>query len=174
MNSKPPSLALRILCACRRRQIQFPSFTNCLVMALSGSKTEKQPRRRQAGASARANFDISAWRDRNLHKLNTAVAALYQRTIVELILRQKHIQDTHDGRHIPLTVDPDHALFDPHRGHSYISNSIRTSRYTVWDFVPKQLLFQFSRVGNFYFLCVGVPQMVCCLALSTTPLRALY
>jgi phospholipid-translocating ATPase len=30
----------------------------------------------------------------------------------------------------------------------------------VWDFIPKQLFFQFTRVGNFYFLCVGIPQMV--------------
>ncbi|KAK1252242.1 hypothetical protein MKX08_003429 [Trichoderma sp. CBMAI-0020] len=48
-------------------------------------------------------------------------------------------------------------LTDVRHGQAYISNSIRTSRYTVWDFLPKQLFFQFSGIGNFYFLCVGIP-----------------
>ncbi|PHH70133.1 hypothetical protein CDD82_7310 [Ophiocordyceps australis] len=78
---------------------------------------------------------------------------------------------THTGadsgsRQIPLAIDHATPLLDARRGRSYVSNKIRTSRYTVWDFVPKQLLFQFSRVGNFYFLCVGIPQMVP--GLSTT------
>ncbi|CAI4217136.1 unnamed protein product [Parascedosporium putredinis] len=59
-----------------------------------------------------------------------------------------------------------HPLTDDRRGRSYIDNSIRTARYTVIDFFPKQLIFQFSRIGNFYFLCVGVPQTIP--GLSTT------
>ncbi|GAO18111.1 hypothetical protein UVI_02020100 [Ustilaginoidea virens] len=72
------------------------------------------------------------------------------------------------ARHIPLAVElqQQHPLTDPRRGRAYVSNNVRTSRYTVWDFVPKQLLFQFTRVGNFYFLCVGVPQTIP--GLSTT------
>ena len=64
------------------------------------------------------------------------------------------------GRCIQLQAQREHPLVDAHRGQPYISNNIRTSRYTVWDFIPKQLFFQFSRIGNFYFLCVGIPQMV--------------
>lgn len=94
-----------------------------------------------------------------------AAKALYQATVVELILRRKHIQASADGRHIPLAIEHDKPLIDTRRGHSYISNDVRTSRYTVWDFIPKQLFFQFSRVGNFYFLCVGIPQMVCAFSL---------
>ncbi|KAK4081955.1 hypothetical protein Purlil1_11456 [Purpureocillium lilacinum] len=99
-------------------------------------------------------------------RVKDAAVALYQATVVELILRQKHIQASKDGRAIPLAIEHDKPLVDTRRGHAYVSNDVRTSRYTVWDFIPKQLIFQFSRVGNFYFLCVGVPQMIP--GLSTT------
>ncbi|KAH7163140.1 hypothetical protein B0J13DRAFT_30594 [Dactylonectria estremocensis] len=99
-------------------------------------------------------------------RLKDAVTAVYQRTIVEMILRRRNIVASTDGRHIPLELEHDKPLIDTNRGVSYISNNIRTSRYTVWDFLPKQLFFQFSRVGNFYFLCVGIPQMIP--GLSTT------
>ncbi|QPG99507.1 hypothetical protein C2857_001954 [Epichloe festucae Fl1] len=89
-----------------------------------------------------------------------------QSTVVELILRKKHLVASEDGRHIPLALEHNEPLRDTRRGHAYISNNVRTSRYTVWDFIPKQLFFQFTRVGNFYFLCVGVPQMIP--GLSTT------
>ncbi|KAH8737143.1 hypothetical protein BGZ61DRAFT_525327 [Ilyonectria robusta] len=99
-------------------------------------------------------------------RLKDAIAMAYQRTIVEMILRRKHIVASSDGRHIPLELEHEKPLIDTNRGVSYVSNNIRTSRYTVWDFFPKQLFFQFSRVGNFYFLCVGIPQMIP--GLSTT------
>ncbi len=31
-------------------------------------------------------------------------------------------------------------------------------QYTVWNFIPKNLLEQFQRVANFYFLCVAIVQ----------------
>ena len=74
---------------------------------------------------------------------------------------KKQISAGKDGRHIPLAVERREPLVDDRWGHPYTSNDIHTSRYTLWDFVPKQIFFQFTRVGNFYFLCVGVPQMVC-------------
>jgi phospholipid-translocating ATPase len=95
-----------------------------------------------------------------LASIKSSAALVYQRTIVELILRQKHIEASTDGRHIPLRTHHDKPLIDTRRGHAYISNNVRTSRYTVWDFVPKQLFFQLTRVANFYFLCVGIPQTV--------------
>ncbi|KAJ3960395.1 drs2 neo1 protein [Colletotrichum tropicale] len=85
----------------------------------------------------------------------------------EVVLGRKTLPPSKNGRHIPLQLDQDAPLTDERRGgHPYVSNAIRTSRYTVYDFIPKQLFFQFSRIGNFYFLCVGVPQTVP--GLSTT------
>lgn len=85
---------------------------------------------------------------------------VYQKTIVEFLLRRQDIPFSNDGRRIPLRVQHDTPLIDGRRGQPYVANDIRTARYTPWDFLPKQLFFQFSRVGNFYFLCVGIPQMV--------------
>ncbi|KAF5006874.1 hypothetical protein FDECE_6771 [Fusarium decemcellulare] len=99
-------------------------------------------------------------------RVKDAAASVYQKTVVELILRKKHVAASSNGRHIPLELEHDKPLIDNRSGVSYVSNSIRTSRYTIWDFLPKQLFFQFSRVGNFYFLCVGIPQMIP--GLSTT------
>ncbi|KAK1970913.1 phospholipid-translocating P-type ATPase [Colletotrichum sublineola] len=79
----------------------------------------------------------------------------------EVVLGRKTLPPSKNGRWIPLRLNQDAPLADERRGgHPYLSNAIRTSRYTVYDFVPKQLLFQFSRIGNFYFLCVGVPQTI--------------
>lgn len=90
----------------------------------------------------------------------------YQRIVIDLILRQKPLPPSRNGRRIPLNGDTPRPLVDERRGSAYISNAIRTSRYNVFNFFPKQLFFQFSRLGNFYFLCVGIPQTIP--GLSTT------
>ncbi|KAL7627863.1 drs2 neo1 protein [Parahypoxylon ruwenzoriense] len=93
-------------------------------------------------------------------------AQWYKTYFLEIILRQKPLKPSKDGRHVPLRLERDAALIDERRGHPYISNTIRTSRYTLYDFLPKQLIFQFTRLANFYFLCVGIPQAIP--GLSTT------
>lgn len=86
------------------------------------------------------------------------LAAIYQKLIVEGLLRRKPLPPSNDGRHIPL--NPVDELLDERSQKPYISNFIRSSRYTAYDFVPKQLLFQFGKLGNFYFLVMGVLQMI--------------
>lgn len=98
--------------------------------------------------------------------VRSGVHKVYKRVFLELIFREKPLSPSKDGRHISLEPGREHPLTDDRRGRSYIDNSIRTARYTVIDFFPKQLIFQFSRIGNFYFLCVGVPQTIP--GLSTT------
>jgi phospholipid-translocating ATPase len=41
-----------------------------------------------------------------------------------------------------------------------MGNTIRSSRYTAWNFLPRQLFAQFSKLANFYFLCVSILQMI--------------
>ncbi|PTB66999.1 phospholipid-translocating P-type ATPase [Trichoderma citrinoviride] len=101
-----------------------------------------------------------------VQRIRHVASSVYQKAVVEAILQRGQLAASKDGRKIPLRIDNDEALIDSRRGQAYISNSIRTSRYTLWNFVPKQLLFQFTRIGNFYFLCVGIPQMIP--GLSTT------
>lgn len=76
------------------------------------------------------------------------------------LLRRTTQQPPKDERRIPLRSHHEGPLIDPRRGQPYISNTIRTSRYNIYDFLPKQIFFQFSRLANFYFLCVGVPQTI--------------
>jgi phospholipid-translocating ATPase len=85
---------------------------------------------------------------------------------VQVALGQRALPPSKDGRHICLGIGRKKPLIDERRGHTYISNNIRTSRYTIYDFLPKQLFFQFTRLGNFYFLCIGIPQTIP--GLSTT------
>lgn len=84
----------------------------------------------------------------------------YHSLIVETLLRQKPLAPSANGRLVPLDPARSAQLVDERRGHAFISNVIRTSRYNVFNFFPKQLFFQFSRLGNFYFLCVGIPQTI--------------
>ncbi|EEY20423.1 phospholipid-transporting ATPase [Verticillium alfalfae VaMs.102] len=71
-------------------------------------------------------------------------------------------------RHIPITPGRKRAdlLTDERAQKPYTGNFIRSSRYTVWDFLPKQLIFQFSKLGNAYFLVISIMQMIP--GLSTT------
>uniref|UniRef100_A0A7S2QSA1 Phospholipid-transporting ATPase n=1 Tax=Norrisiella sphaerica TaxID=552664 RepID=A0A7S2QSA1_9EUKA len=40
--------------------------------------------------------------------------------------------------------------------HSFISNYVRTTRYTWWNFLPKNLWEQFQRAANVYFLIMAI------------------
>lgn len=48
----------------------------------------------------------------------------------------------------------------------YIENHVSSARYTLYNFLPRQLVFQFSKVANIYFLVVSILQMIP--GLSTT------
>ncbi|KAF5005880.1 hypothetical protein FDECE_7693 [Fusarium decemcellulare] len=114
----------------------------------------RERRARKLGPGAKPT-----WKDRTKKQLTQ----FHQKVILETILRQKPLEPLPDGRHIPLNPAerrPEGLIDERTAGKPYISNFIRSSRYTIWDFIPKQLIFQFSKLGNFYFLVVGSIQMV--------------
>ncbi|KAI0201225.1 hypothetical protein F4808DRAFT_130891 [Astrocystis sublimbata] len=86
----------------------------------------------------------------------------YQKWIVEGLLRQKPLPPSQDGRHIPLDAGAvrREPLLDERSGKHYKSNTIRSNRYSLVSFLPKQLIFQFGRLANFYFLVIGILQQV--------------
>ncbi|KAF2138689.1 uncharacterized protein K452DRAFT_233405 [Aplosporella prunicola CBS 121167] len=84
----------------------------------------------------------------------------------KFVLRINEIPPSKDGRHIDLDASRKMALTDDRTGKLYVPNTIRSSRYNAWNFVPRQLLAQFSKLANFYFLCVSILQMIP--GLSTT------
>ncbi|KAK1059223.1 drs2 neo1 protein [Friedmanniomyces endolithicus] len=117
------------------------------------------------GAKRNREDGVESWFD---CRVKQPADLLYQRYMhfVELVLRRKPLPPSRDGRHIPLRAVHETSLLDERRGRSYISNSVVSGRYTIWDFLPKQFWFQCTRLHNFYFLCIGIPQTIP--GLSTT------
>lgn len=52
---------------------------------------------------------------------------------------------------------PQYGHYTPQK---FIDNRIISSKYTVWNFVPKNLFEQFRRVANFYFLIIFLVQLM--------------
>ncbi|CAG8515945.1 8749_t:CDS:2 [Funneliformis caledonium] len=63
-------------------------------------------------------------------------------------------------REIPIIPERKEPLLDPRTNKPFIKNAITTSRYTFYDFLPKQLYAQFSKVANIYFLFVAAIQAI--------------
>ncbi|KAF7187235.1 putative phospholipid-transporting ATPase DNF3 [Pseudocercospora fuligena] len=84
----------------------------------------------------------------------------------KFVLRIQEIPPSKDGRHIYLDPSRKKDLIDERTNKPYISNLIRSSKYNAWNFVPRQLFAQFSKLANAYFLCVSILQMIP--GLSTT------
>ncbi|RSL91111.1 hypothetical protein CEP52_014343 [Fusarium oligoseptatum] len=129
-----------------KASLNFNETTNAKSSVRDDIKKYLHERRqRKLGPKAKPT-----WKDRARKQLGE----FHQKVILETILRQKPLEPLPDGRHIPL--NPDHrkpeGLTDERSGKPYVSNFIRSSRYTVYDFVPKQLIFQFSKLGNFLLL----------------------
>ena len=82
------------------------------------------------------------------------------------ILRIQEIPSSKDGRHIDIDPNRREPLIDERTGRRYVNNTITSSRYTLYNFLPRQLFAQFSKLANFYFLCVSILQMIP--GLSTT------
>ncbi|XP_051549401.1 phospholipid-transporting ATPase IF-like isoform X6 [Myxocyprinus asiaticus] len=52
---------------------------------------------------------------------------------------------------------PQHGHYIPQR---FADNRIISSKYTIWNFVPKNLFEQFRRIANFYFLIIFLVQLM--------------
>lgn len=90
-----------------------------------------------------------------LHTLRTATSSAWK-----FVLRIQEIPPSKDGRHIDLDASRKKSLIDERTNKPYMGNTIRSSRYTAWNFLPRQLFAQFSKLANFYFLCVSILQMI--------------
>ncbi|KAK1813845.1 drs2 neo1 protein [Friedmanniomyces endolithicus] len=84
----------------------------------------------------------------------------------KFLLRIHETPPSKDGRHVRVDASRSEPLIDDRTGRPHIDNTIRSSKYTVWNFLPQQLYFQFSKLANAYFLTVSTLQMIP--GLSTT------
>lgn len=90
----------------------------------------------------------------------------FKQYVLQGLFRQRQLGATKDSRKIELNFLRKTALMDERTGHPYINNAIRSSRYTLWTFIPFQLWFQFSKASNIYFLIMSILQLIP--GLSTT------
>lgn len=90
----------------------------------------------------------------------------FKHAVLRFVRGIREIPPSRDGRHIDLDLTRRRPLLDERSGKEYIGNTIRSSRYSLWSFLPRQLFAQFSKLANFYFLCVSILQMIP--GLSTT------
>lgn len=116
-------------------------------------------------------FSVSVAQEKWLQKKATTAVAVARvqavlTSIQKFILRIKDIPPTQDGRHIDLNPSMVGSMIDERTGKPYIGNFIRSSRYSLWSFFPRQFFAQFTKVANFYFLIVAILQMIP--GLSTT------
>ena len=44
-------------------------------------------------------------------------------------------------------------------GQKYVGNSVSTTKYNIFTFLPKNLFEQFHRIANFYFLIIIILQV---------------
>lgn len=87
-------------------------------------------------------------------------------TARKFVFRIKDVPPSKDGRHLDLDASRKENLIDERTGTYYIGNTIRSSRYSLWSFFPRQFVAQFSKLANFYFLVISILQMIP--GLSTT------
>jgi len=99
-------------------------------------------------------------KDGLVQKTISKIQWVYEEQFLKKILRQHDIPPSKDGRHIDLNATRKTPLIDERTGKEYIGNAIRSSRYTIWNFLPRQLFFQFSKLANAYFLLVSILQMI--------------
>jgi phospholipid-translocating ATPase len=107
-----------------------------------------------------------SWAQRNSEAVANTTTVWYKKYVCGRILRRRENPRSNDGRHIDLNVSRTIPLIDERTGKHYINNTIRSSRYTIWTFLPLQLWFQFTKIANFYFLIMGILQLIP--GLSTT------
>lgn len=60
----------------------------------------------------------------------------------------------------PYTEMPNRSLITNVPDNEVADNSIKTSKYNAFDFVPLNLMVQFSKLPNIYFLIIGIMQMI--------------
>lgn len=111
------------------------------------------------GTPALPNYQRWAQKQARRHLPMTKMQAWYK-SAHDFLLRVQEIPPTKDGRHIPFDPSRKTPLVDERTGRPYLSNLIRSSKYTPFNFVPRQLFAQFGKLANFYFLIVSILQMI--------------
>ncbi|KAF4631827.1 hypothetical protein G7Y89_g6304 [Cudoniella acicularis] len=135
------------------------------VQKITETGTNKGSSQKTFGTLNLPNYDLWVKTGAQDNAVVRKLKTLYKEKLKPLF-EPTPIPPSKDGRHINLDASKKQPLIDERTGREYTGNTIRSSRYTVWNFVPHQIFFQFSKLANFYFLLISILQMVP--GLSTT------
>ncbi|QDS77253.1 hypothetical protein FKW77_003537 [Venturia effusa] len=152
----------------RQNEQPAPKKSETVVTTTSISEHSSEGLKEKKGGMGTSLPQYESWTQRRSPKKNqhfkrfVAAAENLRKTI----FREHPLPPSKDGRNIDLDVSRREALKDERTGKNYVDNFIRSCRYNVWNFLPRQLFAQFSKLANFYFLLVSILQMIP--GLSTT------
>ena len=137
-------------------------FSNRLKASSSDSDLGylKAKENKTAGASVLHRYTIQAKARTRENALVVKVHRIWKDQIYKPIFGKKVLPPSKDGRRVDLDSSRRTPVIDERTGKEHIGNKIRSNIYTVWDFVPRQLWFQFSKLANAYFLLVSILQMI--------------
>ena len=108
----------------------------------------------------------SSRQQRNFFSIFSEKIKINYGKVHKVLNRISEIPPSANGRHIELNAAQQKPLKDERTGKAYMNNEIRSNKYSLWNFLPKQLIAQFSKLANFYFLCISILQLIP--GLSTT------
>ena len=89
-------------------------------------------------------------------RLKQRLDSFHARDKIRGILRRRGNLASKDGHPIKINVSPKTPLLDERTGKPYTSNVVNSSRYTIWNFLPCQLFFQFTKLANLYLLILAI------------------
>lgn len=136
-----------------------------VVPTFEYDKLPPRPLKTSTGRSSLPHYETWLKTRVTRSSLYSSVRSSYKKAHAA-ILRIQELPPTKDGRHIPVDIDRRKGLIDERTNREYVDNTVRSCKYTAWNFLPRQLYAQFSKLANFYFLCVSILQMIP--GLSTT------
>ena len=88
------------------------------------------------------------------------------RKVIDEAFAAKPLPPSPDGRHVRVNASTAYLTPDERTAKPHVDNTVISCRYTLWNFFPRQLVAQFGKLANFYFLIISIMQMIP--GLSTT------
>lgn len=98
------------------------------------------------------------WPQRLAPLLKTAVTPIS--STVRWWRKRRMLPPTKNGRQIEVSMRNPTTQVDERTGKSYCPNKVTSAIYTPYDFFPRQVVVQFSKLANLYFLFVSILQMI--------------
>ncbi|KAG7879865.1 hypothetical protein KL905_001358 [Ogataea polymorpha] len=129
------------------------------------------------GSSASLNQSVIDLNDEPQYKYNytqrTTSKYHFIKATFNALMGISNAPESRGGRRLPITVNLKRSdepsitnkkgevlLLDNRTNQPYVNNVITSSKYTLLSFLPRQLIAQFSKLANCYFMTVAILQLI--------------